>query len=125
MDGDNEANDKRPAEETPVESSSPAMTSPPNKRQKLHANAATENDDEEDEMRMEMSSASSSIFDGDDDAVPLQGDDSGSCGSADDDNNSDSNKHQVDPVLLEHAKSRLSKFGARLFDPNRPKVRII
>lgn len=29
----------------------------------------------------------------------------------------------VDPVLLEHAKSRLSKFAARLFDPNRIKVR--
>jgi hypothetical protein len=27
----------------------------------------------------------------------------------------------VDPVLLEHAKKRLSKFGARLFDPNRIK----
>ena len=30
----------------------------------------------------------------------------------------------VDPALLEHAKSRLSKFAARLFDPNRIKVRI-
>ena len=28
----------------------------------------------------------------------------------------------VDPVLLAHAKSRLSKFAARLFDPNRIKV---
>jgi hypothetical protein len=28
----------------------------------------------------------------------------------------------VDPVLMEHAKSRLSKFAARLFDPNRIKV---
>ena len=30
----------------------------------------------------------------------------------------------VDPVLLKHAKSRLSKFAARLFDPNRIKVRV-
>jgi len=28
----------------------------------------------------------------------------------------------VDPVLLEQAKSRLSKFAARLFDPNRIRV---
>ena len=32
-----------------------------------------------------------------------------------------SNSNTVDPVLLEHAKSRLSKFAARLFDPNRIK----
>ncbi len=35
-----------------------------------------------------------------------------------------SNSSAVDPVLLEHAKSRLSKFAARLFDPNRIKVRL-
>ena len=30
----------------------------------------------------------------------------------------------VDPALLEHAKQRLSKFAARLFDPNRKRVRL-
>ena len=32
-------------------------------------------------------------------------------------------KKTVDPVLFEQAKSRLSKFAARLFDPNRIRVR--
>lgn len=36
----------------------------------------------------------------------------------------ESNSSTIDPVLLEHAKSRLSKFAARLFDPNRIKVRV-
>ena len=34
-----------------------------------------------------------------------------------------SSSSSVDPVLMKHAKSRLSKFAARLFDPNRIKVR--
>ena len=40
-------------------------------------------------------------------------------------NGTTSIRSAVDPVLLEHAKSRLSKFAARLFDPNRTKVRFV
>lgn len=86
------------------------------KRQKLDSN-----EDGEDELQMDMSSSSSSLSfspsDAADDTDPLQ-----TKGSSSDPKGSDS-KPSMDPALLEHARSRLSKFGARLLDPNRIKVR--
>ena len=38
-----------------------------------------------------------------------------------DNRNNQEERNVVNPVLLEHAKKRLSKWAARLFDPNRPK----
>ncbi|KAL3902961.1 MAG: hypothetical protein SGARI_005592, partial [Bacillariaceae sp.] len=75
---------------------------PSKKRQKTEKNGKDD--------AMETSSSSSSAASSKDSADPLVAPTKSSTKST-----------TVDPVLLEHAKQRLSKFGARLFDPNRIK----
>ncbi|KAG7350687.1 zinc knuckle domain containing protein [Nitzschia inconspicua] len=123
------------AEDTVLTSSS---SSPCRKRHKIDIDENVVG--EEETMRMEMSSSASGSSA--DDADPLQsraastsGNNAGGSGDIDyveDNNNIKNNKINnkevpnngnpvIDPVLLQHAKKRLSKFAARLFDQNRPK----
>lgn len=104
---------KRPAAAKPSADASSASSNPSRKRRKVEASGNVE-----DEMRMETSSSNSSSDDEDDDDKNPS---LGSRSSSDIDGSND--KPGVDPVLLQHAKNRLSKFAARLFDPNRPKAR--
>jgi hypothetical protein len=106
-------NGKRPAVDPPAAVSA-TSTYDSIKRQRLDAN---ENRKYTIQLETRTSSVSSSL--NKDEADPILQTQATSIRA---ENN---NKLQVDPVLLQHAKNRLSKFAARLFDPNRPKVREI